>query len=70
MYNAQTVAFANEKGSVVVTVERFIWNLTVLKGKIYLLYPGGQMKVVFLRKCPTDAGFTSGKQKNNEVNPV
>ena len=55
IYNIQSVFFSNEQDSMQVTEECFVWNLAVLGGEIYLLYPGGQAEVALLRESPFDA---------------
>ena len=49
IYNNQSILFSNEQGSMQITEECFVWNLAVLGGEIYLLYPGGQVEVALLR---------------------
>lgn len=70
IYNAEPAIFTNKQGSLLVTKESFIRNLAVLRGDIYLLYPGGHLEVILLRESAIDAGYTSDEQKKNQVIPV
>ncbi len=67
IYNIQSFLFSNEQGSMQVTKECFVWDLAVLRGEIYLLYPGGQAEVALLCESPIEAGLTSDEQKKNQV---
>ena len=49
IYNIQPIIFSDEQRTVYVPEECFIWDLSVLGGEIYLLYPGGQVEVSLLR---------------------
>ena len=65
--NIQSVLFSNEQGSLRVTEECLIWDFAVFRGKIYLLYPWGQIELTLLRESPIEAGFRSDEQKKNQV---
>ena len=47
--DAEPVIFTNKDGPLVVTEEGLIWDFAVFRGKIYLLYPWGQIELALLR---------------------
>ena len=49
IYNIQPIIFSDEQRTVYIPEKCFIWDLSVLGGEIYLLYPGAQVEVFLLR---------------------
>ena len=70
LHDGEAIFLSYEKTSQVIQVERYIGNITVLRGKFYLLNPGGQIETSVLRYSTIEAGFPSYEQKKNQEIPV